>query len=96
MDTCFRKNTQIDRVNKAYVLKIAKKNFFVCQTILMRQQTNPEICFYNLFYLICVLMRKRFVVFASVHAFHHSSEIFGDDILWPWIGVDVFLFSLSN
>ena len=96
MDTCFRKNAQIDRVNKAYVLKIAKKNFFVRQTILMRQQTNPEICFYKLFYLICVLMRKRFVVFASVHAFHHSSEIFGDDTLWPWISVDVSLFSLSN
>ena len=60
MDTCFRKNTQIDRVNKAYVLKIAKKNFSVCQTILMRQQTNPEVCFYKLFYLILSSYVKTF------------------------------------
>ena len=60
MDTCFRKNAQIDRVNKAYVLKIAKKNFSVCQTILMRQQTNPEVCFYKLFYLILCSYAKTF------------------------------------
>ena len=48
--------------------------------------------FYNLFYLILCSFAK-IVVVASEHPFHHSSEIIKDDILWPWIGVDIFPFS---
>ena len=72
MNSCFMKNTKIDRVNKAQVFKMAKKNYFLCQTILLRPQTKPAICFISCSTWSCVLLRKRFKKLASVHAFHHS------------------------
>ena len=51
---------------------MAKKNYFLCQTILLRPQRNPAICFISCSTWSCVLLRKRFKKLASVHAFHHS------------------------
>ena len=53
-------------------MKIAKKNYFLCQTILLRPQTNPAICFISCSTWSCVLLRKRFKKLASLQAFHHS------------------------
>ena len=52
--------------------KQQKRIFSICQTTLIRPQTNQEICFMSCSTWSCVLLLKRFVVLASAHAFHHS------------------------
>ena len=81
MDTCFRKNTEIDRGNKAYVLKIAKKNFFMTDYFIKATNKSSNL-FHKLFYLICVLFQKRFIVFESANAFHHSFWDFSRRYSW--------------
>ena len=50
--------------------------------------------FYNLFYLILCSFEKTFCSSCKCTSFCTTiSEIFKADILWPWIGVEVFLFS---